>query len=206
MVGFDLETAYDLTDRGIERLKLTAAEIAKKYEISTVLSSPTARTLHTARIIMHAFNEHEHDIQFKIENGLREIENYNRSVFERAVIEAFGYDKNREEYRLSEIFFNDIMYDEDVQEKLSVESRRALDKFERSREASERIFALLSRLQGSELLVTHDAVAAQLVERFSSNSRMSMKRGKFVALQNIDGVWKMIDSNDPDIKFERRVE
>ncbi len=98
----------DLIIDSLDTVKETGRAISLTGPIRRILSSPTARCLHTARVMREAAGLNA--LPIEIEEELREIDNYNRIKFLRAVNEIHGDHKKLSDLELSEIFVKDDLH------------------------------------------------------------------------------------------------
>jgi broad specificity phosphatase PhoE len=189
------EAPDDLLEVGLPTLVETGQAIAK-FRPRRILSSPTARTLHTSRVVREAAGLGEMPVQ--LEEELREIDNYNRGRFLAAVENMRGQAlKDISDAELSQIFVSDELHDR-VKE-LSPEHAAFVNSVEISAAAKERAFRVLQRSQDGDVLVTHDGIACQFVRTFTD--RITLTRGKYIVLQERDAGWSIVETNDDSINL-----
>lgn len=99
----------DLIEEALDTVKESGRAIGKKF-IRRILSSPTARCLHTARVARESAGLSS--LPIEIEDELREIDGYNRQKFLKCVREAHGDDKKLSDLELSQIFVSDDLHNQ----------------------------------------------------------------------------------------------
>jgi broad specificity phosphatase PhoE len=189
------EAPDDLLEVGLPTLVETGQAIAK-YKPRRIRSSSTARTLHTSRVVREAAKLGDMPIQ--LDDGLREIDNYNRGRFLAAVENLRGRPlTDMSDAELSQIFVSDELHDR-VKE-LSTEHAAFVNAVETSAAAKVRAFRALQHSEDGDVLVTHDGIACQLVRSFTD--RITLMRGKYIVLQERGGRWSIVETNDDNINL-----
>ncbi len=186
------EAPDDLLEVGLPTVAASAVGVAR-FRPRRILSSPTARTIHTSRVLKEA-GHLEADIG--LEEELREIDNYNRARFLKAVEDMRGRSlKDMTDAELSHIFVSDELHKRVAQ--LTPENAAFVNSVESSKAAKERAFRVLQKSRDGDVLVTHDGIACQFVRSFTP--QITLTRGKYIVLQERDGVWSIIETNDEAI-------
>ena len=188
------EAPNDLLEVGLPTLLETGRAISK-HKPRRLLSSPTARTLHTSRVVREAAGLPEMPIQ--LEEELREIDNYNRGRCLAALENLRGRPlKDMSDAELSQVFVSDELHDR-VGE-LSPEHAAFVNTVETSAAAKVRAFGMLQRSEDGDVLVTHDGIACQFVRTLAD--RNTLARGKYIVLQERGAnEWSIVETNDKDI-------
>jgi broad specificity phosphatase PhoE len=203
-------TIEDLSRAGEARVSETGALIsellANGYPIR-VVSSPMARALHTARLIVDQLLLHRNAnsgstqdtigaIDKRIDRQLRELDNFNILSFRKACNEAFGHTMTEDETQT--VLFNDDLLQHVT--KLTGDSISFLDSVERASAARKRIFDMLETAHSDPtpqhwILVTHDGLAGHVVREYLA-PHTSLRRGSCIVIDR-GGSRKLIRTNDP---------
>ncbi len=189
------EAPDDLLEVGLPTLVETGQAIAR-FKPRRILSSPTARTLHTSRVVREAAGLRAMPIE--LDDELSEIDNYNRGHFLAAVENLRGRPlKDISNADLSQIFVTDELHDR-VRE-LSPEHAAFVNSVETSAAAKVRAYRALQRSRDGDVLVTHDGIVCQFVR--SLTDRITLGRGKYIVLQERGDRWSIVETNDDNINL-----
>jgi broad specificity phosphatase PhoE len=213
-----IEEAKDLTPEGEEKVRENAEILAETIgddEEVEIWSSPTGRTLHTARIISETFEEkgiklrkkgsaEEHGI--KIWEQLNEVHNFSWVLFEplmnggevEFVGEKFNIDKNQSNplgLGYPEYFTSGAIKEipEEVKNQWPKEYVEQIEGFESFIEVTQRMMKPLERLKKLQdknyrvIIVTHDALTGFIANVFTAGEESGLDPGSFINLERKDG-------------------
>jgi len=215
-------------NEAIEIIKKTAEKIAaeiKPDEEVVIWSSPTGRTLETARIISELLQKKgvklrkkdaSEDYGIKTFEKLGEVKNFSWSLFEPLMnggeIE-FGENKFRIDKSLSnpnnlgypDYFTSDAIKDisDEVKSQWPKDYVAEIEKFESFAEVSKRMLDTLRRLNNvgdkkyRVIIVTHDALTGGIVKTFTHNEFSGIEPGQLISLERKDN--KLITTRVGDI-------
>jgi broad specificity phosphatase PhoE len=204
-------------EEAIEIIKKTAEKIAGEIEPDeevVIWSSPTGRTLETARIISEVLQEKEIRIRVKSasdEYGIKtfeklgEVRNFSWPLFEPLMnggeIEyggvKFTIDKslsNPTNLGYPDYFTSDAIksISQEVKDKWPREYVAEIEKFESFAEVNKRMIDTLSRLKkiGDKkyrvIIVTHDALTGGIVKTFTHDKFSGINPGQLISLERKD--------------------
>lgn len=205
-------------EKAVQKVKESAEKIAAEIDPSEeviIWSSPTGRTLETARIISETLEEKginlrkkgiSEDYGIKTFKKLGEVENFEWTNFEPLMSggevnfegNTFSIDKslsNPNDMGYPEYFTSDASKEipDEVKAQWPKEYVDYIEKFESFASVSRRMAETLKKLkQVSDkkyrvIIVTHDAVAGQLVKTFSNDELSGINPGDFLSLEKKDG-------------------
>ncbi|HUT96276.1 MAG TPA: histidine phosphatase family protein [Candidatus Paceibacterota bacterium] len=203
-----LEEAEDLTEEGIEKVKLNAGKIAELIdpeEEVAIWSSSKGRGLHTAKIIKEVLKEkginlRENGIQ--VFNELTEVKNFSWQLFEPLISggkvefagKKFSIDKektNPDDLNYEEYFINDAIskIPAKFKKELPEEYVKEIEGLEKFFDITKRIMEPLSRIKKLKdksyrvIIVTHDALTGFIANIFSEGKKKSLDPGEFINLE-----------------------
>lgn len=202
----------------IKMIKKTAEEIAAEIEPDeevAIWSSPTGRTLQTARIIGEVLQEKGIKLRKKgaskeygVKNfeRLGEVENFSWTLFEPLMnggtVEygdvKFSVDKslsNPNNLGYPDYFTSDAIKDipDEVKSQWPKKYVTEIEKFESFAEVTKRMADTLARLKKVSdkkyrvIIVTHDALTGDIVKTFTQNQFSGIEPGQFISLQKKGG-------------------
>jgi broad specificity phosphatase PhoE len=200
-------------ERAIEIIRNSAEKIADEIgtdEEVIIWSSPTGRTLETARIISEVLEEKGIRVKrsnpethgVKIFERLGEVKNFSWDLFEPLMNggeitfkgEKFFIDKslsNPNNIGYPEYFTSDAIKEipEEVKKLWPVGYVEEIDKFESFADVTDRMIDTLKRLMGTKdknyrvIIVTHDALTGSIVKIFTSDQFSGINPGEFISLE-----------------------
>lgn len=232
----DIETANDINTLGryddgakteeevrrgkeeaIEIVRETAGKIADEIspdEEVIIWSSPTGRTLETARIISRVLEERgirlrkkgiAQEYGIKMFEQIGEVKNFSWSLFEPLMnggeVEIngakFRVDKalsNPEGLGYPDYFTSDALKQipASVKQQWPEEYVAEIESFESFREVSERMTKALRRLKAvgdkhyRVIVVTHDALTGDIVKTFTSGEASGINPGQLISLERVE--------------------
>jgi len=207
-----VEEAEDLTEEGIKQIRNTAESIADQIgdEEVRIWSSPTARTLHSAKVIAEVLQKKGKNIKLEPggnEYGVRpfeqfgEVENLDFDLFEPLIKggeveykgEKFYIDKaksNPEDLGYPEYFIEDVAHKipEKVKGEWPDEYVERIESFEKFSEVTNRLMKNLERASNAQdkdyrvIIVTHDALSMFLASCFTGGSKQGLDRSEYISL------------------------
>lgn len=205
-----LEDACDLTIDGeigtrLSVIKLIQLRLFDPSRAIQIYSSPTGRTLHTAKLI----REWLENFAFRVvciesRRELREGGGFSWQIFTPLVMGGevrrdgmvFKVDKqqtNPEDYDFAEYFFRDAAHciPESAKAQWPMGFVQALERFERYNAIARRTFDFLKSLARQSpasqiILVTHEALTCALVRAFTREWKLSLSRSEFMHLRMED--------------------
>ncbi len=215
-----IEKANDLTEQGIKDVTRNAeklAELIRPNEEVEIWSSPTGRTLQTAKIICKILKQKgirlrsskrggskEHGV--KIFKQLTEVKNFSWKLFYPLAVggevefsgKKFFLDKkftNPKNIDISRYFSEDGIkdIDTDYKQTLPEEYVKEIEGFEKFVDVTKRLMLPLSRLKKTTdksyriILVTHDALSGFIANIFSSGEVRGIGSGEFINLERVEG-------------------
>lgn len=241
----DIETADDINTVGkyfesktqeeieeskqeaIAIVKASALELAKTIEPDeevAIWSSPTGRTLETARIISETLqgkgipirNKGGEDYGVKIFEHIGEVKNFSWDMFEPMMEGKKGFNykgkifdidinlSNPNKLGYPEYFTSDAIHNisQEVKDTWSKEYVDLVESFETFKDTTSRMKANLERLSKLEdkkyrvIMVTHDALTGALVKTFTSGEKEGVTEGQFVSLERIDNTLVVTRAGD----------
>ncbi len=206
-----IEEADDLTEEGIEKVKKNAeliAESIKPDEEVAIWSSPTGRTLHTAKIIEEVLSKKNIPLReggIRVFKELGEVKKLSWDVFASLVFggeiecggKKFFIDKNKtnpKNLNPREYFINDEAHKipQAVKDELPEEYLQTIQQLEKYGEATQRIIRALERLEKLKdknyrvIITTHEALTCFLANIFSQE-RTGLEPGEFISLEAKEG-------------------
>jgi broad specificity phosphatase PhoE len=217
-----VEEAEDLTEEGIKQIKNTAESIAEDIgdEEVRVWSSPTARTLHSAKIIAEVLQNKGKNLKLEPggdEYGVRpfeqfgEVENLDFDLFEPLIEggkveykgQEFYIDKtksNPEDLGYPKYFIEDAVHKipEKVKAQWPDEYVERIESFEKFNEVTNRLMKNLERASNARdkdyrvIIVTHDALTMFLASSFTDGSKQGLNRSEYISLSR--------EGDDLDVK------
>jgi broad specificity phosphatase PhoE len=216
-----VEEAEDLTEEGEKQMKETALSLADQIDDSEavrVWSSPTARTLHSAKIISDVLRKEGKNIEVEPggnEYGVRpfeqfgEVENLDFELFEPLITggtvefagRTFSIDKNETNPKnldYPEYFIKDAAHEipDEVKNDWPKAYVNQIESFEKFNEVTNRIIRNLERASKAEdkdyriIIVTHDALTMFLADTFTGGEKQNLDKSEFISLtRKEDGLY-----------------
>jgi broad specificity phosphatase PhoE len=217
----DVASADDIAEgkeKAIAIVRATAEKLAEDIspdEEVAIWSSPTGRTLETARIISEVLEEKGIQIRKKgtaSEHGIKvferigEVENFSWSLFEPLMNggefefqgKKFNIDKSKTNptgMGYPDYFTTDAIKDipDEVKQQWPKEYVDQIEKFESFADVSERMVGTLRKLKNLKdkhyrvILVSHDALTGAMVKTFTSDELGGINPGQFLGIERRGG-------------------
>jgi len=225
--SISLAEASDLTSNGEEDVFKSAANLGMVLSQGTqgrpaisIHSSPTGRTLHTARLARDTLQQK--DIvtvgEIKVNQDLREVDNFDWSLFSPLVTGGdVSYDS--EQFTVDPSLTNPrglsiaTFFRSDAHLSLPANARASLPQayvtrleiFEPYRSVVERLHGVLASLQSQpehHLLAVHEGGTGDFVEALAGSKDAYLVRGRYITLEGSDHDWAAVSAQDGAIGQE----